>query len=85
MHTDATCCKTLGRALPWLNCIKLLQDGPLDPLLHQICGLLKALPTLIHTFGIELSFSGKTWDVCPGLGAPLKQAIPAMAPTVQVS
>ena len=64
---------------------KLSQDGPLDPLLHQICGLLKALATLIHTFGIELSFSGKMWDVCPGLGAPLKQALPAMAPTVQVS
>ena len=86
--TDAYRChmlQDLGPCTAIFAMAKLLQDGPLDLLLHQICGLLKALATLIHTFGIELSFSGKTWDVCPGLGAPLKQAIPAMAPTVQVS
>ena len=50
MHADVTCCNS-GLCIAMA---KFLQDGPLDPLLHQICTILKALATLIHTFGIEL-------------------------------
>ena len=54
MGTAAYRCDMLQDLGPCTAMAKLLQDGRLDPLLHQICGLLKALATLIHTFGIEL-------------------------------